>query len=51
MTANATEKRLLTPREPAERLDVSIFTLRRLAAGGVLLVVRLTPKSRDVREP
>ena len=47
MAATATEqKRLLTTRETAERLDVSIFTVRRLAADGVLPSVRFTPRSR-----
>jgi excisionase family DNA binding protein len=47
MPANATvEKRLLTTREVAERLSVSIFTVRHFAERGVLPVVRFTPTSR-----
>jgi excisionase family DNA binding protein len=39
-------KRLLTTREVAERLSVSIFTVRNLAEFGALPVVRFTPTSR-----
>jgi excisionase family DNA binding protein len=39
-------KRLLTTREVAERLSVSIFTVRNLADFGALPVVRFTPTSR-----
>jgi excisionase family DNA binding protein len=46
VAASATEKRLLTTRETAALLDVSIFTVRRLAADGVIPVVRFTPRSR-----
>jgi excisionase family DNA binding protein len=39
-------KQLLTTREVAERLSVSIFTVRLLAAHGALPTVRFTPTSR-----
>jgi excisionase family DNA binding protein len=39
-------KRLLTTREVAERLSVSVFTVRGFAERGVLPVVRFTPTSR-----
>ena len=39
-------KRLLTTREVAERLSVSVFTVRGFAERGVLPVVRVTPASR-----
>lgn len=39
-------KRLLATREVAERLSVSIFTVRNLAEFGALPVVRFTPTSR-----
>jgi len=39
-------KRLLTTREVAERLSVSVFTVRGFAVRGVLPVVRFTPTSR-----
>ena len=39
-------KRLLTTREVAERLDVSVWTVRLLAAHSALPVVRFTPTSR-----
>ena len=39
-------KRLLTTREVAERLSVTLWTVRNLAEGGVLPVVRFTPTSR-----
>jgi excisionase family DNA binding protein len=47
MAENATvSKRLLTTREVAERLSVSVFTVRGFAERGVLPVVRFTPTSR-----
>jgi excisionase family DNA binding protein len=39
-------KRLLTTREVAERLSVSIFTVRHLANFGALPTVRFTETSR-----
>jgi excisionase family DNA binding protein len=39
-------KRLLTTREVAERLSVSILTVPNLAEFGALPVVRFTPTSR-----
>jgi excisionase family DNA binding protein len=36
----------LTTREVAERLSVSVFTVRHLAAHGALPTVRFTPTSR-----
>jgi excisionase family DNA binding protein len=39
-------KKLLTTREVAERLSVSIFTVRLLAAHGALPTVRFTSTSR-----
>src|SRR3954453_13406114 len=38
--------KLLTTREAAERLSVSVFTVRNLAEFGALPVVRFTPTSR-----
>ncbi len=46
MAATATEQKLLTTREAGQRLNVSVFTVRRLADGGFLPVVRFTPTSR-----
>jgi excisionase family DNA binding protein len=47
MRENATvPKSLLTTREVAERLSVSVFTVRGFAECGVLPVVRFTPTSR-----
>jgi excisionase family DNA binding protein len=40
-------KRLLTTRETAERLSVSVFTVRHLANFGALPTVRFTPTSRS----
>lgn len=39
-------KKLLTTREVAEELDVSVWTVRILADHGALPVVRFTPTSR-----
>jgi excisionase family DNA binding protein len=39
-------KKLLTTREAAERLSVSVLTVRNLAEYGALPVVRFTPASR-----
>jgi excisionase family DNA binding protein len=39
-------KSLLTTREVAERLSVTVWTVRSLADGGALPVVRFTPTSR-----
>jgi excisionase family DNA binding protein len=39
-------KKLLTTREVAEELSVSVFTVRNLAVFGALPVVRFTPTSR-----
>jgi hypothetical protein len=48
MRENATvSKRLLTTREVAERLSVSIFTVRNLAEFGALPVVGFTPYEQD----
>jgi excisionase family DNA binding protein len=39
-------KKLLTTREAAKRLSVSVFTVRNLAEFGALPVMRFTPTSR-----